>query len=143
MLYTFAQQESRRGKTQNATGSISGKRSLNVRLDCILLSQLLCKEMGIAHGTHLSFAIDESKPDCCYIRTADDPDDTPLTQTMRVGWANQRRRTLRCRNAEASRYILSRVGAENSCVVYVSPKPFVENGKTFYRILTEAPVFTK
>ena len=143
MLYTFASNETRRGKTNNSKGRVAARRSLNVRLDCILLSQLLCKELGITHGSHLSFSIDEKRPDLCYIRTADDPDDTPLTQTMLVGWANKGRNSLRCRNAETSRYILDRVGAKNSCVIYISPKPFIENGKSYYRLITEAPVFTK
>ena len=143
MLYTFANKESCRGKANNPKGGLSLRRSINVRHDGILLSQLLCKELGIVHGSHLSFAIDEKKPDSCYIRIADDPDDTPLTQTMLVGWANKSRNTLRCRNAEASRHILNRVGADSSCVVHVSPKPLIENGKSYYRLIIEAPVFVK
>lgn len=143
-MYTYQRHESFKGQNNNCKGSLSTMRLFNVRADRMYFSKRLCEEMGIKHGTHIAFSQDEFKPELCYIRVADDPDDNYETQSFLVGWARKDKRSLRGCCVVAARNVLNLVGAKKSCSVFVSPTPTTdEHGKKHYRLILEAPRFVK
>lgn len=121
----------------------SVKRTLNVHPYAIYPSQLLVKELGLKKGSHVAISFDEGCIDKVYIRRADDPDDTLMTQTAQLHVAFRGKRTMKFCNKEAALHILQVAGVTGKGTFYVSATPTVIGCKTYYRILTENPITIK
>jgi predicted nucleotidyltransferase len=97
--------------------------------------------LNLEQGAHIAITLDEDNPDKIYIRKADDADDNSETQTAKV--YNHRLGTFKCRSRAVVEHVLSITEANTSVTLFVSPKPMVIEGKTYYRIIVESPLSIK
>ena len=136
--YTFRRQDSWRGNVSNPKGSVSTRRTLNFCGKYIRLTKMMADHIGVTAGSHLAFTIDESKPNCIYVRPADEPDDTKEIQIPLL-YDHKEHGTLRCCSSVVVKHVLNLANAKKSCTCYVSPTPTDISGKQHYKVLIENP----
>lgn len=141
--YTFRANDSRRAYSFASKGRPALYRTLNFRDRFIIPSKTLSEMLNLVHGAHVGITLDEDNPDKIYIRRADDDDDNSNTQTSCVCWDKACRGTFRFSSKAVVEHVLSITEANTSVTLFVSPKPTVIEGKTYYRIIVESPLSIK
>ena len=136
--YTFRHSDSWRGVVCNTKGTTSTRCTLNFCGLFIRLTKLTAEKLGVRAGSHLAFTIDEDKPECIYVRQADDADDTKDIQ-FTVQYDKKKCGTLKCCSTLVVKHVLQYANAKKSCTCYIASAPTIINGKNHYQVLVANP----